>query len=245
MRKLFFLLGITILSTAVFSQVRTGGKATSVSKGNMLVGVGLGSISYTNSTSKTSYSNTPTVYKSDGNSFSISVYPNVAWFVQDGLAIGGSVSISFYNSKSTSSNTSSAATSDYKSNQPSFYIGPYARKYFGGSENGMPFVQVNAQYGIYGGKSTSKSSTGSSSETTTKPKGDWNAGASIGYEQFINNSAGFYFSVGFNYGSTKTDYDYKPSTGTGYTYTSEYNRWYIPVNVGFQLHLPAKMKSKK
>jgi len=211
-------------------------------KGDRLIGVGIGSISYTNSDSKTSYSNTPTVYKSDGNSFSISLNPNIAWFVQDNLAIGGGVSISFYQSKSKSSNTSSSSTSENTSTQPSFYIGPSARYYFGGSEKGMPFAQVNAQYGIYGGKSKSTTSGGSSSETTTKPKGDWNAGLTFGYEHFVTPNVGLYASVGFNYGKSKTTYEYRPSTGTGYDYTSEYSRFYIPVNVGLQVHILGKKK---
>jgi len=211
-------------------------------KGDKMVGVSFGSISYTNSDSKTSYSNTPTVYNSDGNSFSISVNPNVAWFVSDNLAIGGGVSVSFYSSKSNSSNTSSSTTTESKYTQPSFYIGPLARYYFGGSPKGMPFAQVNLQYGVYGGKSESKSSSGSSSETTTHPKGDWNAGASFGYEHFITPNVGFYASIGFNYGSSKTEYEYKPSSGTGYNYTSEYSRFYIPVNVGLQVHILGKGK---
>lgn len=211
-------------------------------KGTKLVGVGFGSISYTNSDSKTSYSNTPTIYNSDGNSFSISVNPNVAWFIQDRLAVGGGVSVSFYSSKSNSSNTSSSTTSESKSTQPSFYIGPLARYYFGGSSKGMPFVQANVQFGIYGGKSESKTSTGSSSETTTKPKGDWNAGATFGYEHFVSQYIGLYGSIGFNYGKSKTTYEYRPSTGTGYDYTSEYSRFYIPVNVGLQVHIPSKGK---
>jgi hypothetical protein len=223
-----------------FPQVRIVFKQ--VQKGSMLVGVGFGGISYTNSTSTTSYSNTPTVYKSTGNSFSINVYPSIAWFVQDNLAVGGGISVSFYNSKSKSSNTGSTATSDYTSNQPSIYLSPYGRLYFGGSEKGMPFAQINAQYGIYGGKSKSTSSSGSSSETTTKPKGDWNAGVAFGYEHFLNQFVGMYFSVGVNYGKSKTDYEYKPSSGTGYTYTSEYKRTNVPVNVGLQIHLPQKGK---
>lgn len=211
-------------------------------KGDRLVGVSFGSLSYTNSDSKTSYSNTPTVYKSTGNSFSISLNPNIAWFVQDNLAVGGGVSISFYQSKSKSSNTSSSSTSENTSTQPSFYIGPSARYYFGGSEKGMPFAQVNAQYGIYGGKSKSTSSGGSSSETTTKPKGDWNAGLTFGYEHFVTSNIGLYASVGFNYGKSKTTYEYRPSTGTGYDYTSEYSRFYIPVNVGLQVHILGKKK---
>lgn len=214
-------------------------------KGDKMVGVGIGSISYTNSDSKTTYSNTPTVYNSDGSSFSISLNPNVAWFVQDNLAIGGGVSVSFYTSKSNSSNTSSTSTSESKSTQPSFYIGPLARYYFGGSPKGMPFAQVNLQYGIYGGKSESKTSSGASSETTTNPKGDWNAGVAFGYEHFITPNVGFYGSIGFNYGKSKTMYEYRPSTGTGYDYTSEYSRFYIPVNVGLQVHILGKGAKKK
>lgn len=233
MKKSLIVIVCTFCMLTAFSQTK---------KGDKMVGVGFGSVSYTNSDSKTSYSNTPTVYNSDGSSFSISVNPNVAWFVRDNLAIGGGVSVSFYSSKSNSSNTGSTTTSESKSTQPSVYIGPLARYYFGGSSKGMPFAQVNIQYGIYGGKSESKTSTGASSETTTKPKGDWNAGLSFGYEHFITPNVGFYGSIGFNYGKSKTLYEYRPSTGTGYDYTSEYSRFYIPVNVGLQVHILGKKK---
>lgn len=243
MKKSLLLFTLVTASAITMAQVRV---PAGVAKGAKLVGVGFGSISYTNSDSKTTYSNTPTVYNNDGNSFSISVNPNVAWFLQDRLAVGGGVSVSFYNSKSNSSNTSSSTTSESKYTQPSIYIGPLARYYFGGSDKGMPFAQVNLQYGISGGTSESKTSSGASSETKTKPKGDWNAGASFGYEHFITPSVGFYGSIGFNYGKTKTMYEYRPSTGTGYDYTSEYSRFYIPVNVGLQVHILSKnAKSKK
>lgn len=233
MKKNFLLLACIALSSTLFAQTE---------KGTRLIGVGIGSISYTNSDSKTTYSNTPTVYKSEGNSFSISVNPNIGWFIQDNLALGGGVSLSFYKSKSTSSNTGSATTSTSESTQPSVYLSPFARYYFGGSKAGMPFAHLSFQYGIYGGNSTSKTSTGSSSETTTKPKGDWNTGIQLGYEHFVNTHIGFYGSIGFNYGKSKTIYEYRPSTGTGYDYTSEYSRFYIPVNVGLQVHLAPKAK---
>ena len=110
------------------------------------------------------------------------------------------------------------------------------------SSKGMPFVQANIQYGISGGISKSSTSTGASSETKTKPKGDWNAGATFGYEHFVSQYVGLYGSIGFNYGKSKTSYEYRPSTGTGYDYTSEYSRFYIPVNFGLQVHLPSKGK---
>lgn len=233
MKRMSIVLILSASSFAAFSQVK---------KGDKLVGVSFGSISYTNSDSKTTYSNTPTEYNSDGNSFSVSINPNVAWFVQDRLAIGGGVSVSFYTSKSNSSNTGSTTTSESKSTQPSFYIGPLARYYFGGSPKGMPFAQANIQWGISGGTSESSTSTGASSETKTKPKGDWNAGAAFGYEHFITPNIGLFGSIGFNYGKSKTEYEYRPSTGNGYDYTSEYSRFYIPVNVGLQVHILGKKK---
>lgn len=233
MKRILFAAVCLLLTLTVLSQVQ---------KGTKLVGISVGSISYTNSDSKTTYSNTPTIYKSDGSSFSINVNPNVAWFIQDRLAVGGGVSVGFYNSKSTSSNTGSTTTTESKYNQPSVYLSPFARYYFGGSSKGMPFAQLNVQYGISGGKSESKTSTGNSSETTTNPKGDWNTGISFGYEHFVSQYIGLYGSIGFNYGKSKTMYEYRPSTGTGYDYTSEYSRFYIPVNVGLQVHIPSKGK---
>lgn len=215
-----------------------------IKKGDKIVGVSFGSISYTNSDSKTTYSNTSTVYNSDGSSFSLSINPNVAWFIQDNLAVGGGVSVSFYTAKSESGNTSSTTTSENKSTQPQFYIGPLARYYFGGSPKGYPFVQANFQIGFSGGKSESKTSTGASSETTTHPKGDWNAGVAVGYEHFVTPNIGVFGSIGFNYGKSTTEYEYRPSTNNGYDYKSEYSRFYIPVNVGIQVHILKGTKMK-
>lgn len=229
MKRLTFLFTvITMLNSIATAQIE---------KGSVLAGVELGAINFTSSKSKTTYSNTPTIYNSDGSSFSIQINPNIGIFIQDGLAVGANVSLSFYTSKSESSNTSSSTTSDNKSTQPAFYIGPYARYYFGGSKKGMPFVQGNLEFGLSGGKSESKTSTGASSETTTKPKGDWNVGATLGYEHFFNSSIGAFASIGVNYGKSKTSYEYRPSTGNGYDYTSDYSRLYIPVSVGLQIHM--------
>jgi hypothetical protein len=150
--------------------------------------------------------------------------------------------VGFYNSKSNSSNTSSTSTSESKSSQPSVYIGPFARLYFGGSSKGMPFAQIGLQYGFYGGKSKSTTSGGSSSETTTKPNYDYQGGLTFGYEQFISKYLGIYGSFGLNYGKSKTTYEYRPSTGNGYDYTSEYGRFYIPISLGVQVHMPSKNK---
>lgn len=229
-----------IMFTTVLIATTAFAAEAQIKKGDKLVGVSLGSLSYTNSDSKTTYSNTPTVYESDGSSFSISVNPSIGYFIQNNLAVGGSVSVSFYISKSNSGNSSSTTTSDSKSTQPSVFIGPFARYYFSGTNKGSLFTQAQLQFGISGGKSESKTSTGASSETKTKPKGDWNAGASIGYEHFVSPYIGIFGSLGVNYGKSVTEYEYRPSSGSGYDYRSEYSRFYIPVQVGIQVHILGK-----
>jgi hypothetical protein len=104
----------------------------------------------------------------------------------------------------------------------------------------MPFVEADLQYGIYGGKSKSTSSNGSGSETITKPKGDYSAGLSFGYEHFITQNIGIIGSLGVSYNKEKNDYEYTPTSGSGYTYTSDYSRWNIPVSLGLQIHILGK-----
>ena len=211
-----------------------------VQKGSKLIDVGIGGITIGGSKSTTSYSNTPTIYNSEGNSYSVSLYPEVAWFLADNLAVGASFSLSYYHSESTSTNSSSTTTTESKYTSPGLYLGPMARYYFGSSEKGRPFAGVNGQFGMYFGNSKSLSSSGSSSETKYKPKGDWSVSANGGYEVFLSPNVGLYGSIGVTYGGSKTEYEYSPSTGSGYTYTSEYKSWSFPIYVGLQIHLTPK-----
>jgi opacity protein-like surface antigen len=116
------------------------------------------------------------------------------------------------------------------------------RYYFGSSEKGRPFAGVNGSFGMYFGNSKNVSSSGSSSETTYKPKGEWSVSATGGYEVFLTPNIGLYGTIGVTYGGSKTDYEYVPSSGTGYTYTSDYKSWSVPVSVGLQVHLAPRAK---
>jgi hypothetical protein len=121
-------------------------------------------------------------------------------------------------------------------------MGPTVRYYFGNSEKGRPFAEVAGSFGMYFGNSKSSSSSGNSSETITKPKGDWDAGIYGGYEVFLNSNIGLYGSIGVSYGKDKSDYEYTPDPGTGYTYTSNYRSVYVPVSFGLLIHLVPKEK---
>lgn len=114
-KSIFYLIFILMLTTT---------KAQTL-KGDWLLGVSIGSINHTSSNSKTTYSNTPTVCNSKGNSTSFSIGPTAGYFIRNNHAIGAFLSISRYVSNNNSSNTSSSTTSDSKSTQPSFYIGPF------------------------------------------------------------------------------------------------------------------------
>lgn len=207
------------------------------SAGQFLVGASLGSGSFTNSKSTTTYSNTPTIYTSDGNSTNFSINPTIGWFPINNFAIGSYLSFSSYKSSSTSSNTSSTTTSKNEYNSPSYYIGPFARFYFGGGNQGKAFAFGSYQWGSSGGTSKSSTSSGSSSETKTIPKANTYTTVGIGYEQFLSNMVGLFFQVSYNMSHSKTLYEYRPSTGTGYDYTSEYNSNYVSLSIGFQVHL--------
>ena len=142
----------------------------------------------------------------------------MAWFIQDNLAIGGGVSVSFYTSKATAAIP--APPLPQKASTISHpFISDRLPAIILVAAGGYAFAQLNIQYGISGGKSESKTSTGASSETTTKPKGDWNAGLSL--LRTFHHFQWAFGSIGFNYGKSKTMYEYRPSTGTGY----DYNQW--------------------
>lgn len=211
-----------------------------ISKGSKIIGTSFASAGFTSSDNETVYSNTPTIYKSEGNSFSFSINPYVGFFLADGFALGGSIGASFYSSKSTSSNSASTTTTESKYSNPGFSIGPFARYYFVKGQKMSPYVELGGGIDFYPSKSESISSTGSSSTTKTKNPLGWNAGPKLGFEYFISEYVGLNVSAGVNYGASSTTYEYRPSSGTGYDYTSDYNRLYVPINFGLQIHLPSK-----
>lgn len=211
-----------------------------ISKGSKIIGTSFASVSVGGSNSTTTYSNTPTVYEGKGNSFSFSVNPYVGFFVADGLAVGGQVYASFYSSKSDNSNSSTTTTSETKSNQPSFGVGPFARYYFVKGQKMSPYAEVSGGLDFNSGKSDTSTSTGATSSTKTKPYTGWNVGPKLGFAYFISDYVALNVYAGFNYSASKVTYEYRPSTGTGYDYTNDYNRWYVPVGFGLQVHLPSK-----
>lgn len=211
-------------------------------KGDKLVGAGIGSISYSKADNESKYDNLPTIFTGDESAFSVSVNPNVAWFVMDNLAVGGSVMVGFSTDKDN--NTTSGNLITIKSNEISIYIGPLARYYFGGSSKGMPFAQVNFQIGINNYKSTNGANTANYTVTKGKTKEDWNAGLSVGYEHFITKNTGLYGSFGFNYGKKKIVYKSEPVSGGGLVLTDKESKFSIPVNIGLQVHLAGKAKKK-
>jgi hypothetical protein len=204
-------------------------------RGTWLVDCCFGGLKYSSSNSRTSYSNSDVIENNDRSKFGININPGAAWFVRDNLAIGGGIKLGYSSDNSDISNTGNTFTSSSSATMPSFYIGPMARYYFGGNDHGKLFTQFDFQYGISSEKDKDKNNF--NSETTSSSKNNWKTGLSIGYEYFFNPNVGIYGSLGVNYSQGKTEYDYMPSIGTGYTETVNYSRLHIPVQVGLQVHL--------
>lgn len=237
LNQFIYLLVFLLFSTFIYSQNALG---TGVLKGSKLLGVSIGGFSYNQYKQRSTSSDSPEEYKSNSNYFGISIYPNAAWFIADRFAIGTSVSLSY-----SGGTTKNPDNPEYKNSydQAYFYLGPMARYYFGSSSKGMPFGQVNIEYGFYTGKSKNIQEN-KVNTTKNRPRPQAEFGALGGYELFINEHIGFYVTAGVYYVYSKSEYEYIPATGEGYISKSSTNSWLFPVNVGLQLHLPSKTSGR-
>lgn len=226
-----------ILSTVIYSQSTI---SPAVLKGGKLAEIGIGGIGYTTSKQRGTASDTPKEYKTDANYFAISIYPTMAWFVADRLAVGSYVSLGY---NSGSSKDPDVPGDKYSYDQIYFYLGPLARYYFGSSSRGMPFVQLNAEYGFYAGKSeNTRENKVNTSKTRPRPQLEF--AASGGYEAFISDQVGLFITAGVYYNYNKSEYEYIPATGEGYISKGTDSRWNFPLRVGLQLHFPPKSGRK-
>lgn len=237
--KKIILLGVFAFSSMLNAQI---------SKGNWLVGSSVFYGNIGNSENTTTYSNSPTEYNSEGNSFQIGLSPNIGYFVVNKLAVGASVGLDYYNSKSTSSNSTTFSTTESKYNNIGVSIGPFVRYYFVENQKWSPYVQADFGYGISPSKQESKTFNNgvliNSSNTDSNKYNYWNAGFKFGMAYFLNSNVALQFYTGFTYSSTDSSYDYKPSSGVGYTYEQTYNRWNVPIGVGLQIHLGGSAKKE-
>jgi hypothetical protein len=239
MKRIIFSMIVMIISLQVMGQNK---------KGNWLVGSSFGSIGFSSSEQEYSYSNTPgTVFKSEGNSFSLYINPYMGKYVSDKVVVGAGVTIGPYSSKNESSSTGSSATSESKTTYVYVGIGPFARFYLNNNNpKGAPYIHVNAAINLYPGYKNEYTSSGGTAYTYTYDKySSWNAGVAIGYEHFLNSVIGFYYALGYAYSSYNTTamLDYTSGSGTDYTTDQDYNSHNINVNVGLAIHL-ASLKKK-
>lgn len=213
-------------------------------RGSKLIGVYFGDIRMNRTENNTSYSNTPTVYNYTGKSLNLQIGPTVAWFISDNLALGGNLTLGYYKSESTSSNTGSSTTTTSTYISKSLYFNPTLRKYFGKGAKGKPFAEIGISSSFYPYESKSSTSTGSSSETTTKTKYDRSGNFRVGYEYFVSPNIGFFAMAGVQVAESEYENKYRPSTGTGYDYTTSSKGTYFPISFGLQIHCISKKDSK-
>jgi hypothetical protein len=215
-------------------------------KGNLLVGVTLGSGGYSSSENDYMYSTSPTVYNGDSKSFYIGISPDVGLYLTDRLILGAYVGLSYSNGKSHSGNSTTTTTSTSESNSLYFSAGPYSRLYLGKmNSKGMPYVQINTGLSFYPSDNGEGFNSTNTTHYTYKTKNyfNWSLGPRVGYEHFFNEHIGMHYYIGYNYSKSKYKYEYDYTVG-GTDYSYEYNTHSHNINfgVGLQMHLNCKKK---
>jgi hypothetical protein len=229
---------IIAISIQVFAQNK---------KGNMIVGTNFGIVQYSTGTTESSNSLSSNVSKNKGNSFYLSVNPNIGFYLNDKTVLGGGITLAPYTSKNDNTSTGTATTTTTKTTYFYVGIGPYLREYLGtNNDKGMPFVQLNAGINFYPGYKNTYSNSTNTFAYTYKYSGytNWMLGAQVGYEHFLNNIIGLIYSIGYSYYNYNYDYNVDYTIGgTDYTGTSKGNTSYINVNIGLNVHL-SSLKGK-
>jgi len=227
-----------IISMQLFSQNK---------KGNWMVGTYIGSTGASFGKSESSASGSPTINKSKGNSFNIGVGPSIGYYFSDNMVIGTSFGLSYYNSKSDNSNTTTTNTYESKYHYVYFSLGPYGRFYLGKNNGkGMPFVQLNAGISLYPGyKGEYNPSTGTGYTYETEDYHPLYAGVQFGYEHFLNTVLGLQYYIGYSYSHSdyNTVYHYPSSPDISYNNTN--NNHNINFGVGLVLHFECTKKKRK
>lgn len=217
-------------------------------KGNYLVGVTLGSGGFSSSENDYMYSSTTVEYTGDSKSFSIGISPDIGKYLTDNFILGTYLSLSYYNGKSHSGNSTTTTTSTSESNSLYFSMGPYARMYLGKSNSkGMPYVQLNTGLSFYPSDNGEAFNSTNTYHYTYKTKNYfvWNLGPRFGYEHFFNENLGLHYYIGYNYTNGKYKYEYDYSVGgTDYSYDYNYHTHNVTFGVGLQMHLDCSKKRK-
>lgn len=213
-------------------------------KGNLMIGTYVGSGSYVSSNYKTTYSYSPTEYKSEYKTFNIGIGPEVGWYITDRLVIGTSLNLSYYHQTSKSTNSSSTSSSSGTYSYFSFSAGPSVWLYLGkNNDKGMPFVWLGGGIGFYPSDNSSYKNDPLTYDYSYKSKNYvfWNFGPRVGYEHFFNKHFGLQYYIGYNYNHSSYKYNVTYTTGgTDYSYKTKYNSGGVTFGVGVNLHLDKK-----
>lgn len=214
MKKSALILALCLSYTFAVSQTQMG---------SFIVGLGLGganfsSIEYNDSDQKV-------------NTFGLGLYPEALYFLNDGLAIGGSVGLRF------NSQSSHFANYENSYNMLSFSLGPAVQYYFAKSGKGMPFVGGKLEIGA---SLSDRKSKPENSYDYKSPELDLILRLSGGYEYFISEHLGISGSAGLSYtnNSTKIKYINGNISETGYS------EFFLNFVLAFNIHIPAGTKIK-
>lgn len=211
-------------------------------KGTWFLGTSFGSAGYSLSKSESGDASSPHVTKSDGGSYSLSVYPTIGYYLQDDLVLGAYLTLGYYGANTDYSNNYNSSTSSSNYKELSIAIGPFIRYYFGkDGAKGRPYLHAYVQtnlYPVYSGESTSNPGTDYTYEYPNYKS--LSAGLQIGYEHYLNPTVGLQYFVGYSFSSYSYDTKYDYPTGIDPVYTYKATSHGFTFGVGLQIHLGPK-----
>jgi hypothetical protein len=252
MKKKIFLktMGLTLLFALALSQ----GIAQPV-KGTLLTETSFGNIGFGNNNYENKTNDTLTS-RSEGSNFNFDLYPRFGIFLTDKLAVGTELEVYFYNSHSTYFDGDGIKSSEYKSNNTSLGIYPFARYYFKSSDDGksMFFGQLSGGY-YFDLADNSESNYFDASGTLTgsyvydyKNYHSINGSLELGWNRFISENVALNLNLGYRYSKSFQTYTYTSTWGGISTLSDEYKYSYggggLTWSMGFTMFIPCKKTVK-
>jgi hypothetical protein len=258
MKKSVFL-GISVMS--LLGWRITDGQ---ISRGDWLIGTAIGTGTITSSSDASAYLGPSTSYAGSsqttaGTAYSLSLNPQVGYFVAGNLALGGILSFSLTSSHSslTTSASSGIPLTITNSSAYTFTAGPFLRYYFGDPvlSSTLFFIQGDARLGTGDGTSSGNGNQNKYRYTSSGQTSGglyWNAATEIGLVHFISKSVGLIAYAGYTFSSEKgselntTDYSYKGGA-TGPADAVDDHKFSntsgsVTLSVGFNIYLASKKR---
>lgn len=235
--------------------VLTMATSAQFSKGDRMVSATVGTAIYNSGSSEISVDQIGE-NKSVIKSHNININPSLGWFLSEKTAVGASLTLNPYGSKTTYEQNNTTYQSD-QANNFNIGLGGFVRHYLGAGSKMLPFGQFGFNLGInslktegffYGGSGSSAYKTSYEGSAS----GGFFANASLqgGFTKMMGENAGLDFAIGYIYAYNSNTFDRTTLRDNGNNgtidetlknkTTTKYTNHGFSLNVGFQIFLRRK-----